>query len=145
MRSTIPKALALLLILAAVAACTPLEPSSEKPEALKLRLSEDMLRGLFPGNMDAMSQRIGPSILLMRRDGTFTYRLFGAKFDDTGKWRLQAGQLCLQYEFIGSGVEQCHWVYQINPGRYLMRSQDGSEEVTFTVWSGSGEAAPTGK
>jgi hypothetical protein len=129
------RALAIALVLAASTACTPVQPASDKTEAQRLRLSETMLRAIFPANMDAMSQRVGPSTLTMRRDGTFAYRLFGPNFDDKGKWRIQGDQLCLQYEFIGGGKEQCRSVYQIQPGRYLIWNEDGSEEIAFTVWS----------
>lgn len=72
--------------------------------------------------------------------GTVSYEADGAAEvnwsggTDTGRWRIDEGQFCIQWQTIRNGVENCTRLYRAGDNEYRVYNMDGTlnSTVTFT-------------
>lgn len=126
-----PKSLLALALVFALAACA----ASEKAlldQGLK-PLTAEQVKALFatPRTMDWQgSGRQGTSKI--EPDGTVSVQT-GPDFHDTGRFRIVEGGWCSTYQRIRQGREACFRVYQTGPNTYRTVTEQGDQDVTFSL------------
>lgn len=66
-------------------------------------------------------------------DGAASMRMDDYSFSDTGKWTVEEGRFCAQWEKIRNGAKACWEVFARDGNDYLLKGVNGADDIKATI------------